>query len=55
MSEYLLPSGFKDEVTFNAYVEHQYKNTECGMYSLYFIITLLTTHKDPKSFKLHSS
>ena len=26
MSEYLLPSGFKDEVTFNAYVEHQYKN-----------------------------
>ncbi len=24
--EFLIPSGFKDEVTFNAYVEHQYKN-----------------------------
>jgi hypothetical protein len=31
--------------------EHQYKDTECGMYSLYLIITLLTTHKDPNSFK----
>ena len=25
-NEFLVPSGFKDEVTFNAYVEHQYKN-----------------------------
>ncbi len=24
--DFLIPSGFKDEVTFNAYVEHQYKN-----------------------------
>jgi hypothetical protein len=22
--------------------EHQYKNTECGMYSLFFVITMLT-------------
>ena len=26
LNEFLIPSGFKDEVTFNAYVEHEYKN-----------------------------
>ena len=25
-NEFLVPSGFKDEVSYNAYVEHQYKN-----------------------------
>ena len=26
INEYLIPPGFKDEVTFDAYVEHEYKN-----------------------------
>ena len=26
INEFLIPSGFKDEVTFNAFVEHEYKN-----------------------------
>ncbi len=26
INEFLIPPGFKDEVTFNAYVEHEYKN-----------------------------
>ena len=25
-NNFLIPPGFKDEVTFNAYVEHEYKN-----------------------------
>ena len=31
--------------------EHQYGNTECGMYSLYFIISLLTNQATNKPFK----
>ena len=30
----------------NNKIEHQLKNTECGMYSLFFIITLLIREKD---------
>ena len=30
--------------------EHQKYNTECGMYSLYFIIELLTENKKPDYF-----
>ena len=26
INEFLIPPGFKDEVTFDAYVEHKYKN-----------------------------
>jgi len=25
-SEYLIPPGFKDNVSFDAYIEHEYKN-----------------------------
>jgi len=32
-------------------MEHQYKNTECGMYSLFFIITMLTNKTEKKIFK----
>ncbi len=30
--------------------EHQYSNTECGMYSLYFLNQMITTNKSPKEF-----
>ena len=32
-------------------MEHQYSNTECGMYSLFFIITMLTGKTDDRVFK----
>jgi hypothetical protein len=32
-------------------LEHQYGNTECGMYSLFFIITMLTGKNDDRTFK----
>jgi len=32
-------------------LEHQYGNTECGMYSLFFIITMLTNRSENKKFK----
>ena len=35
----------------NYNVEHQYKNTECGMYVLFFIITMLLHDKDYPSDK----
>lgn len=42
-------------INFNFYenwpLEHQYGNTECGMYSLFFIITMLTGKNDDRVFK----
>jgi hypothetical protein len=35
----------KFELIQNHPIEHQYGNTECGMYTLFFIITMLETHK----------
>jgi hypothetical protein len=35
----------------NSPLEHQHGNTECGMYSLFFIITLLTNQVKNKEFK----
>jgi len=32
--------------------EHQYKNTECGVYSLYFIISMLKESKSYNFFKI---
>lgn len=32
-------------------MEHQYGNTECGMYSIFFIITMLSGHTDDKRFR----
>jgi len=32
-------------------LEHQYGNTECGMYSLFFIITMLTGKTEDRTFK----
>jgi hypothetical protein len=39
----------------NAPFEHQYSNTECGMYSLFFIITMLTDEVDePRHYRFKS-
>ena len=41
----IVDQGKKINIDFKVHInskEHQYSNTECGMYSLYFIITLLT-------------
>ena len=41
----IVEQGKKINIDFKVHInskEHQYSNTECGMYSLYFIITLLT-------------
>jgi hypothetical protein len=35
----------------NENIQHQLYNTECGMYCLYFIITLLTKKHNPNHFK----
>lgn len=35
----------------NAPMEHQHENTECGIYSLYNIISLLTKQKSPRQIK----
>jgi len=35
----------------NSPLEHQHGNNECGMYSLYFIITMLTNQTEKKIFK----
>lgn len=37
----------------NAPMEHQYENTECGMYSLYFIISMVTDAHDYQYFMKH--
>ena len=34
----------------NCPMEHQYSDSECGMYSLYFIITMLTNKAEKKTF-----
>jgi hypothetical protein len=34
----------------NCPMEHQYSNSECGMYSLYFIITMLTNKTENETF-----
>jgi hypothetical protein len=35
----------------NSPLEHQHENNECGMYSLYFIVTMLTNKTEKKVFK----
>ena len=35
----------------NSPLEHQYGNTECGMYTLYFLITMLTDETEGKKFR----
>ncbi len=39
------------KVNTNGTFEHQYSNTECGMYSLFFLITMLTNKYEDKAFK----
>ena len=34
----------------NSPMQHQYGNNECGMYSLYFIVTMLTNKTEKKTF-----
>ena len=47
--------GLENDIDFrfieNSPKQHQYENTECGMYSLFFNIQLLTETKKPKYFK----
>lgn len=47
----LLNNSIKLTYYENSPLEHQYGNTECGMYSLFFIITMLTNEVENKSFK----
>lgn len=42
--------GIKFKLLDNYLIEHQNGNTECGMYSLFFIIQLLTENKPPDYF-----
>jgi len=46
-------SNLGSSLTFyeNHPIQHQYSNTECGMYSLFFIITMLTGETDKLVFK----
>ncbi len=44
-------SNIKMDFHENHPFEHQYGNTECGMYSLYFIISLLTNRAGNRPFK----
>ena len=39
------------KVDSNGAFEHQYSNTECGMYSLFFLVTMLTNKYEDKTFK----
>lgn len=38
----------------NCPMEHQYQNNECGMYSLFFIVTMLTNKTEKKKFKSYT-
>jgi len=45
--------GSEANIDFTTYFnvkEHQYSNTECGMYSLYFLNQMITTNKSPSEF-----
>ena len=45
--------GSEINIDFTTYFnrkEHQYSNTECGMYSLYFLNQMITTNKSPREF-----
>ena len=45
--------GTEINIDFTTYFnrkEHQYSNTECGMYSLYFLNQMITTDKTPPEF-----
>lgn len=45
--------GTEINIDFTTYFnrkEHQYSNTECGMYSLYFLNKMITTNNSPKEF-----
>ena len=46
-----LEQGIKFTFDSNKGVEHQLQNTECGIYSLYFLIQILKDTKDTKFFK----
>ncbi len=43
--------GMRFKVHTNGTFEHQYSNTECGMYSLFFIVTMLTNKYEDQTFK----
>ena len=45
--------GREIDIEFTTYFnrkEHQYSNTECGMYALYFLNQMITTDKSPEEF-----
>jgi hypothetical protein len=46
----LLGGKMEYDELYNHKIEHQYLDTECGMYSLYFIINMLTKKKSWKHF-----
>ena len=40
MERYIRETGKKPDINYNK-IRHQYKNSECGVYSLHFIIKML--------------
>ena len=50
-SQLKIPIKFKFDQNYP--VEHQYGNTECGIYSLYFIVHMLEDKHDGEYFKTH--
>ena len=52
---HMMPKPIRFKFYQNAPFEHQFSNTECGMYSLFFIITMLTNEvEEPKQYKFKS-
>jgi len=46
-----IPLHIRFKVHTNGTFEHQYSNTECGMYSLFFLVTMLTNKYEDRVFK----
>jgi hypothetical protein len=46
-----VPLHIRFKVHANGTFEHQYSNTECGMYSLFFLVTMLTNKYEDRLFK----
>jgi Ulp1 family protease len=45
--------GYRMKLMNNVGMQHQHGNTECGIYVLYFIITMLEGVHSPRFFKTH--
>ena len=53
LTDRIIKQGIPLNIDFDLYYnvkEHQYSNTECGMYCLYFLNQMITTNKSPQEF-----